>query len=108
MARSLKVINACKILILCLGLISIIGCGYGTISPKTYEYAKGLYTISNLKKSDQLDRASKLIEESLSKNEISSQEAGWLNEIISLSKNGNWEAASLSARKMLSAGSSTR
>ena len=40
---------------LLLGLLVMTGCGYGDVSPATYEIAKSLYNISNRKLSDQTD-----------------------------------------------------
>ena len=77
------------------------GCGYGEVSPKTYELAKALYNISNRKLDDKLADVKLQIAEELGKEEISKQEANWLNEIVERAERQEWGNAMKSARRMM-------
>ena len=77
------------------------GCGYGEISPKCYEIAKSLYSISNRKLTDKLEIITVEIETAKEKNEISSKEAKWLDAIVEKAEQENWHQATKEARKMM-------
>lgn len=82
------------------GVITV-GCGYPEVSPKTYEFAKALYSATNLKQSDRVDEVETLIEAAISKGEISRREANYLREIIELSRSGEWEEAQKMTRRLM-------
>ena len=83
-------------------LIMIAGCGgYGEVSSGAYEYAKALYSISNRRASDRLDQVSDQIQSARESGELSEQEAGWLNDIVSDARARQWESASRASRRML-------
>jgi len=78
------------------------GCGgYGEVSPPAYEYAKALYSICNRRDSDRLDVLRKKVETSLQEQEITEQEAGWLNELIAQADSGQWKSAESEARRIM-------
>ena len=83
------------------GLICIAGCGYGKVSPTTYELAKALYNISNRKVSEKLVVAKQQIESAKEKNEITDQEAKWLKAILHRAEQGQWDKAMKSARRIM-------
>ena len=88
---------------LCLLVVSLVisGCGYGEVSPKTYELAKSLYSISNRKLSDKLDVAKEQIQLAHAGQEISDQEASWLHDIVERAENERWDQAMKSARRIM-------
>ncbi len=77
------------------------GCGYGKVSPKTYEYATALYSICNQKDAKRLEKLATMVEQSQQTSEISDKEAGWLKAIIKQARGGSWETASSRARQMM-------
>jgi hypothetical protein len=81
--------------------LSLLGCGYGEVSPATYQYAKALYSICNRRAEKQLVPASEQIEAARSRDELPEQEAKWLRQIIDDAAGGDWEAATKSARRMM-------
>lgn len=86
---------------LCLIACLSCGCGYGDVSPATYEYAKALYSVSNRRSKETLDEVQRQIQESLEQGEISSREAGWLNDIVRKAEREDWGNAMTSARQMM-------
>ena len=77
------------------------GCGYGKVSPTTYELAKSLYNVSNRKLSDKLDIVEERIETAETSKEISAREAKWLRGIANLAEQEQWNKAMKSARRMM-------
>lgn len=75
--------------------------GYGEVSPKTYEYAKALYSICNRQDEPRLEKIERMIADSQSAGDISEREAKWLREIIAQARSGDWETATGRARRML-------
>lgn len=88
---------------LCFAVMTITlgGCGYGKVSPKTYEFAKALHTTCSRQSPEHLEKAADMIKESHKKGEISDKEAGWLNDIIADARAGNWKTATSQARRMM-------
>lgn len=78
-----------------------IGCGYGQVSPTTYELAQSLYTVSNRRLTDQLEAVEQRIELAQENGEVSSQEAEWLNAIANQAKRQQWKKAMKSARRVM-------
>ena len=84
-------------------IVSVSGCGYPEVSPKTYELSKALYSICNLKREAGLPKVIELIESSLALQEITEVESRWLSEIVKLAEDGEWESATLQSRQILEA-----
>ena len=81
--------------------IAISGCGYGEVSPTTYELAKSLYNITNRRLDGHLDKVHSQIVASEKLGDISQREAKWLLDIYDDAKNGKWQVAMLSSRRLL-------
>ena len=81
--------------------ISFVGCGYGEVSPKSYEIAKSLYNISNRKLSNRVEKVQDQIHLATENEEISSSEAKWLQAIAQKAENGDWKRAMRDARRMM-------
>lgn len=82
-------------------LILFAGCGYPEVSPKTYELAKALYSVSNLKRADGLEKVERLISESLQAEEITDTEADYLREILQQCRDGEWDDAQQECRSLM-------
>lgn len=82
-------------------LLYLPGCGYPEVSPKAYELAKALYSVSNLKREEGLNKIETLIDESLQTGEISEREAGFLTEIVEQCRSGEWDTAQRESRKLM-------
>lgn len=90
-----------KLLVACLMMIPLSGCGYPEVSPRTYEISKALYSVCNQKSQERLEIVTKLIQSSLENKEISASEADWLNGIIAQAREGDWQSASKEVRQMM-------
>ena len=77
------------------------GCGYGDVSPATYQYAKALYNITNRKLADRLPAVEQQIAVSREAGDVLPHEADWLPAIIDTAKNKRWEKAMRAARRMM-------
>ena len=86
-----------------LGLIwAIRGCGgYGEVGPKTYEYAKALYSICNRQDADRLDEFAASLKKSHEAGDVRDQEHAWLDEIIQTAQAEEWEEATAMARRLM-------
>ena len=82
-------------------ITSFVGCGYGEVSGETYEYAKALYSIGNRHDSERLDEVAEMIRSARTAGRITKQESNWLNDIIQLARNDEWETAARRARDMM-------
>ena len=82
-------------------LMFLIGCGYGEVSPKTYEYAKALYSICNRKDAGRLDVIETQIKEDTDAGQLNEQEADWLLAIVEDARQADWQAAGQAARRMM-------
>lgn len=86
-------------------LISLLmpGCSsYGEVNQKTYEIAKALYSTCNRKDESGLTELSEMIATAEQAGEISSKEAGWLNDIVAQGQSGQWVEAQKMARQLMS------
>lgn len=85
-------------------LLSLIcsGCGYGKVSSETYEYAKALYSICNRQDTDRLTAFYEQLSTANENQQISEQEARWLEQIADDAKQGNWSKATKECRRMMS------
>ncbi len=86
-------------LVLC--TIFCVGCGYGEVSPKTYDIATSLYNISNRKLADRVDAVREQIDLARENDEISSSEAKWLEAIAQHAEDQNWKRAMKASRRMM-------
>ena len=77
------------------------GCGYGDVSPKTYQIATSLYNVSNRKLPEKLDTITQQIEVARDADEISAKEAKWLNSIVEKGKQEKWKQAMQAARRLM-------
>jgi hypothetical protein len=83
-------------------LVTITGChGYSDASPRTYEYAKALYSICNRQADDKLTEVGAMIDADIASGQLSTREAGWLTAIIDDAARGDWQAAMKEARKLM-------
>lgn len=82
-------------------MLLIAGCGYPEVSPKTYELAKAMYSVSNLKREDGIEKVESLIAESLQAGEITDGEADYLREIVQQCRDGEWDDAQQECRRLM-------
>ncbi len=91
-------------LLCCLALLGVAGCGgYGEVGPRAYQYAQALYTITNLEKAEKLPGVAQQIDAAREAGELSPREAGWLQDIVSAARKGNWATANAQARRIMDA-----
>ena len=92
-----------KQVIVCLCcLFFLVGCSdYGEVSHVAYQYSQALYSICNRQDQDKLARFQEKLAVAIEKDELSEQEADWLNDIVATASSGNWKAASRQARKLM-------
>ncbi|REJ91520.1 MAG: hypothetical protein DWQ34_14655 [Planctomycetota bacterium] len=83
-------------------LVILNGCGgYGDISPHGYEYATALYSICNRRDEARLESFSQQLIAAREAGELPEHEAEWMEEIIDLARNGEWEDAARKSRRIL-------
>lgn len=100
--RTPYAITFTMLLALCLvALCCLPGCGYPEVSPRTYEIAKALYSVSNLKRTEGIPKVETLIADSLQAGEITDREADYLNEIVECCRDGKWESAQRECRELM-------
>lgn len=88
--------------LLALGLtLTVVGCGYGEVSPAAYQYAKAIYSAASRRATEHLDTVEASLDEALASGELSPQEAGWLRGMIEDARQGEWEAAQKRARRLM-------
>lgn len=74
---------------------------YGEVSERSYEYATALFSACNQKDTARLHKISEMLRQSIDADEISQQEASWLQAIIDLGLSGSWAAASQEVRELM-------
>lgn len=84
-----------------LTIFAVAGCGYGEVSPETYQYAKALYSLSNRQQEERLAMVEEKIAAAAESGEISSTEAGWLQAICADCRSGDWQKAQSAARRIM-------
>lgn len=87
--------------LLFVGGILVAGCGYGEVSPNTYQYAQALYGLTNKRAEAKLDPVSAQIESARAAGELPDREAEWLQAIVADARRGDWQAANAAARRMM-------
>ncbi len=61
--------------------VSVSGCGYPDVSPKTYEVANALYAAANRRSIEHVEKALAVTDELIAAGDISEREADWLRSI---------------------------
>lgn len=74
---------------------------YGEISEKGYAYAMALFSACNGKSTAKVEKIVAMIEQSVTADELSQQEAAWLKGIASNALEGNWESANAAVRTLM-------
>lgn len=79
-----------------------LGRGYGKVSPRSYKVATALYGACLSKSEARLEKISQLIVDDEATDEpIPDHEATWLTSIVEQAKNGDWESAAQSSKRMM-------
>ena len=92
-----------RIILLLISLLMLIaGCGgYGEVSQPAYDFSKALYSIANRKAADKLDPVCEQITAACTAGELTEQEAGWLLQIATEAREGQWKSAMHKARRIM-------
>ena len=98
-----KIFKSAIYLLLIPMLILTQGCGYSEVSPLTTEYAKAIYSIANLQKSDRISSAREQIETDVTKGKLPANEAELLYDMLDKAEAGNWESAMKDSRALMEA-----
>lgn len=92
-----------SVLVVCL-LLFVRGCGgYDSISQPAYETTIALYSTCHRQDLDTLATIEGHVKNAMDSGEITVQEAGWLNEIASVARQGQWSNAAEMCRGLLEA-----
>ena len=75
---------------------------YGSVSLSACHVATALYSICNQRDEKRLSVVEQKIDELTSSDELSGKESGWLLDIVSRARQGEWPEAMADARTMLS------
>lgn len=75
---------------------------YGEVSSKSYEFAKALYSICNRKDTARLEMIDTAITDAVAAEELPADEAEDLQDIIKRANDGEWSAAMLDCRTLMS------
>ena len=75
--------------------------GYGEVSPDAYEVAKALYGTCLSKNESRLDSVTVMLDGDDRPLEITQTERDWLESMVRSAKDGNWNSAAKSARRMM-------
>lgn len=84
-----------------LACLCTLGCGYGKVSSKGYQYAITLYSICNQKDEKRLAVFVDKLDSATSEGELTEKEAGWMKGIASQAQTGDWQAAATESRQLL-------
>lgn len=76
---------------------------YGEVSDLGYQFAKSLHSLSRRKQADRLDNFATLLNQSLEKGELSSQEGDWLQAILDDARAKRWPEAVAASRALMEA-----
>ncbi len=89
------------LLVVASGLYWLLGRSYGTTSQQGYQFAMAVCAACNQKSESRLRELAAMVDESLSRGELSAREARWLASIVNEGLDGNWEAAHRHARQLM-------
>ena len=86
--------------------VFLAGCnsGFGEVSQDAYQVAQALYGCCLAKSEPHLDAVEAMLESGSSDDQplqISAEERKWLTAMISTARDGGWESAAKSARRMM-------
>ena len=75
--------------------------GYAPVGSKAYAYAKALYSICNRQDTERLDAIETMIDESIRREEITTQEYRYLNAIVRQARVSDWKGGQHECRKLM-------
>lgn len=76
--------------------------GYGKVSPRTYEFAKALYSACLSKSEARIAQVETMLRDELeTDSKVPENQADWLEGIVETARQGNWESAAKQARRMM-------
>ena len=84
-------------------LTIVTGCGYGEVSPKTYEYTQALYSITNRQAAEKLGEFEAKLDLARTTGELNESEVELLQGIAETAKGGDWKAAQQDCRGLMEA-----
>ncbi|QEG35540.1 hypothetical protein [Bythopirellula goksoeyrii] len=74
---------------------------YGDVSKLTYEISTALYSCCNLQDETRLATIDEQIQAASEGSQLTAKEARWLQEILDLAQEGNWQEAGQNARNLM-------
>lgn len=74
---------------------------YGEVTELTYEISSALYSSCNRQDEARLPAIAAQIQSATEGNQLSTKEARWLQEILDLAQEGNWQKARQKARHLM-------
>ena len=77
------------------------GCGYPRVGPQTYEIAKALHTVFNLRDEASLPRAREFLANAAARGEITEQDHGLLEGLVAMAEAGDWTRAEREVLRLL-------
>ncbi len=77
------------------------GCGYPRVGPQTYQIAKALHTVFNLRDETSLPRAREFVNNAAARGEITERDHGLLMELMALAEAGEWHRAEREVLRLL-------
>lgn len=81
--------------------LPLAGCGYDEVGPHAYQLTISLDQALELKRTDQLQTAGKLLDEALAAGDITEREHDYLSAIVAQGLAGNWSEGRRECRKLL-------
>lgn len=85
-----------------IGCLSAQGCGrYDVLSDEAYQLTKSALLACQSKSEERLGKVEALIEEYRAKSSLSDQELRWLDRVVKLGNDGQWEQGAAMARKIM-------
>lgn len=77
------------------------GCGYPRVGPQTYEIAKALHTVFNLRDEASLPRAREFLSNAAARGEITERDHGLLERLVAMAEAGDWARAEREVLRLL-------
>ena len=85
-------------------LLTALACRrYGELSDLGYEYARSLHSLSRRKQTEKIEVFATLLNDSLEKGELNSEEGVWLQAILDDVRAGRWREATAASRALMEA-----
>ncbi len=84
-------------------ILLLIGCGYGDVSPLASNYAKSIYSTSNVQKTENLSKIRDKIVQSVDSGKLPADEADLLYDMLDKAEAGNWDSAMKDSRALMEA-----